>query len=75
MIIYVFLIRNNGLNSFILMVGVAEWCCGFTLPGGRHMEQDPLEILSLASSALVKRKTALQGGFSKVLSYQLFEPR
>jgi len=42
-----FLIRNNGLNSFILMVGVAEWCWFHFR--GRHMEQDPLEILSLAS--------------------------
>ncbi len=42
-----FLIKNNELNSFILMVGVAEWCWFHFR--GRHMEQDPLEILSLAS--------------------------
>ena len=45
---YIFLLSKiNGLNDFILIVGVAEWCWFHFR--GRHMEQDPLEILSLAS--------------------------
>ena len=42
-----FLIKLNEFNNFILIVGVAEWCWFHFR--GRHMKQDPLEILSLAS--------------------------
>ncbi len=56
-----FLIKNNELNSFILMVGVAEWCWfHFRVGIWNRSSWHPLYLLLVT-------KTALQGGFSKVL--------